>query len=61
MVGGQARFVCVDGPEFDGHQVDFANMMLRLGAYKQIENVAHDHCHLEQAARALTAGKAGAV
>ena len=31
-VGGEAKFVCVDGPEFDGHEVDFDNMMARLGA-----------------------------
>jgi ferredoxin--NADP+ reductase len=58
IVGGQARFVCVDGPEFDGHKVDFDNMMLRLGAYKRIESVAHENCHLELAARALAARKA---
>lgn len=46
-VGGQTRFVCVDGPEFDGHQVDFDNMMQRLNAYKGQEQVAHDRCHLE--------------
>lgn len=33
-VGGETKFVCVDGPEFDGHLVDFDNMMRRLGAYK---------------------------
>jgi ferredoxin--NADP+ reductase len=32
-VGGQTRFVCVDGPEFDAHQVDFDEMMMRLKAY----------------------------
>lgn len=32
-VGGKTRFVCVDGPEFDAHQVDFDEMMLRLRAY----------------------------
>lgn len=32
-VGGRTRFVCVDGPEFDAHQVDFDEMMLRLRAY----------------------------
>ena len=37
-VGGETKFVCVDGPEFDGHQVDFDNMMKRLGAYKQHED-----------------------
>lgn len=33
-VGGEVRFVCVDGPEFDGHKVDFDNMMSRLQSYK---------------------------
>lgn len=32
-VGGRTRFVCVDGPEFDAHQVDFDEMMTRLKAY----------------------------
>lgn len=32
-VGGRTRFVCVDGPEFDAHQVDFDEMLMRLKAY----------------------------
>ena len=36
-VGGQTKFVCVDGPEFDAHQVDFDNMMKRGGAYRPQE------------------------
>jgi ferredoxin--NADP+ reductase len=32
-VGGQTKFACVDGPEFDGHQVDYDELMLRLQAY----------------------------
>jgi ferredoxin/flavodoxin---NADP+ reductase len=36
-VGGETRFSCVDGPEFDGHQVDFEMLTERLGAYKQEE------------------------
>lgn len=32
-VGGKMRFVCVDGPEFDAHQVDFDEMMMRMKAY----------------------------
>mgnify|MGYP000809621274 FL=1 len=36
-VGGKTKFVCVDGPEFDAHQVDFDEMIMRLGAYKDIE------------------------
>jgi ferredoxin--NADP+ reductase len=46
-VGGQTRFVCVDGPEFDGHAVDFDNMITRLGSYKPYEDEAHEQCHLE--------------
>ena len=32
-VGGKTKFVCIDGPEFDAHQVDFDEMILRLSAY----------------------------
>ena len=37
-VGGETKFVCVDGPEFDAHQVDFDNFILRLGAFKREES-----------------------
>jgi ferredoxin--NADP+ reductase len=40
-VGGKTKFVCVDGPEFDGHEVNFDLMMKRLGAYKAQEQRAH--------------------
>jgi ferredoxin--NADP+ reductase len=46
-VGGETKFVCVDGPEFDGHLVDFDNMIQRLGAYKTQEQAAHT-CNLEK-------------
>ncbi|PNE29382.1 ferredoxin-NADP reductase [Tannerella sp. oral taxon 808] len=36
-VGGHTKFVCVDGPEFDAHQVDFDEMMMRLRSYKDEE------------------------
>jgi len=36
-VGNETRFACVDGPEFDGHQVDFEVLMDRLGTYRQYE------------------------
>ena len=36
-VGGKTRFTCVEGPEFDAHQVDFAEAMRRQGMYKTIE------------------------
>jgi ferredoxin/flavodoxin---NADP+ reductase len=46
-IGKEIKFVCVDGPEFDGHLVDFDNMMARLNSYKQIERDSHS-CFLEQ-------------
>ncbi|KAA6334242.1 Glutamate synthase [NADPH] small chain [termite gut metagenome] len=36
-VGGKTQFVCVDGPEFDGHQVDFDEMLKRMGAFRTFE------------------------
>lgn len=36
-VGGKTKFVCIDGPEFNAHEVDFDEMMMRLGGYKNIE------------------------
>lgn len=47
-VGGQSKFVCVDGPEFDGHLVDFDNMMQRLRTYKDHEEAAHQQCRLDE-------------
>ncbi len=46
-VGGEVKFVCVDGPEFDGHQVDFDNMMARLNSFKEIEQEKHK-CYLDK-------------
>ena len=46
-VDGKAKFVCVDGPEFDGHKVDFDNMMARLNSYVKIERKKHE-CYLEK-------------
>ena len=40
-VGGKTRFVCVDGPEFDAHEVDFDELLSRLGAYKEEEAAAY--------------------
>ena len=45
LVGGEMRFACVDGPEFDGHKVDFGNLMDRLSTYREHE--AAD-CRLKQ-------------
>ena len=41
-IGGETKFVCVDGPEFDGHKVNFDLMMRRLGAYKAQEQRAYE-------------------
>lgn len=48
-VGNEVKFVCVDGPEFDAHEVDFDNMMLRLKSYKKQEHDANHVCNLEKA------------
>jgi ferredoxin--NADP+ reductase len=53
-VGNKTKFVCVDGPEFDGHAVDFDNLMKRLRAYKPQEDEAHHKCHIELAARKVS-------
>ena len=45
-VGNKVKFVCVDGPEFDGHKVDFDNMINRLNSYKEIERDVHN-CYLD--------------
>lgn len=42
-VGGQTKFVCVDGPEFDGHQVDFDEMLKRLAAFRKEEREELEH------------------
>ena len=48
-VGGKTRFACVDGPEFDGHKVDYDELMLRLQAYCEDEKKCYnDYCILER-------------
>lgn len=48
-VGGETKFACVDGPEFDGHQVDFPELRRRLGAFREQEKTSFDKyrcsCH----------------
>ena len=43
-VGGETKFACVDGPEFDGHQVDFKELSARLGTYRTFEAAALERC-----------------
>jgi ferredoxin--NADP+ reductase len=46
-VGGKTKFACVDGPEFDGHQVDFTEAMARGAIYKPFERAEHEKvCNL---------------
>ena len=46
-VGGKTKFACVDGPDFDGHLVDFDEVIRRAGTYKAEEAKARDaHCNL---------------
>ncbi len=54
-VDGKTKFACVDGPEFDGHKVDFAELMNRNGIYHEREaEVAKDHvCRIEAMGKAL--------
>jgi ferredoxin/flavodoxin---NADP+ reductase len=42
-VGGETKFACVDGPEFDGHQVDYDELIMRLQAYQEEERESHKH------------------
>lgn len=53
-VGGKTRFVCVDGPEFDGHAVDFKELIDRQRIYLPEEKEAYDHycsCRQQQVRR----------
>lgn len=46
-VGGKTKFACIDGPEFDGHEVDFDEVMARATIYKPFERKAHEEiCNL---------------
>lgn len=46
-VGGKTKFACVDGPDFDGHEVDFDEAMARGGMYKEFERHAYEEtCNL---------------
>ncbi|MDQ2087551.1 sulfide/dihydroorotate dehydrogenase-like FAD/NAD-binding protein [Herbivorax sp. ANBcel31] len=39
-VGGETKFACIDGPDFDGHKIDFDEAMRRQGMYKKLETTA---------------------
>ena len=46
-VGGETKFVCVDGPEFDGHKVDFKNLIARLNSFRHQEYHSSMECRLQ--------------
>ena len=47
-VGGETKFACVDGPDFDGHLVDFDLAMRRQAMYKEKERKACEDCNLNK-------------
>jgi NAD(P)H-flavin reductase len=58
-VDGKTKFVCVDGPEFDAHQVDFDLLMKRLRMYLPEEQVARERFMASHECRALAGGARG--
>ena len=54
-VGGEVKFACVDGPEFDGHKVDFAELMSRNSTYRgrEAEVTEHHACRMEAMGKQL--------
>ncbi|MBQ2905480.1 MAG: sulfide/dihydroorotate dehydrogenase-like FAD/NAD-binding protein, partial [Peptococcaceae bacterium] len=48
-VGGKTKFACVDGPDFDGHEVDFDELMRRNTSHKAQETHDREHCRLRGA------------
>ena len=55
-VGGKTVYACVDGPEFDAHQVDFRELSDRLGTYREFETHGTEVAH-----RRLAAAEEGAA
>ncbi|HOZ49289.1 MAG TPA: NADPH-dependent glutamate synthase [Candidatus Hydrogenedentes bacterium] len=61
-VAGETKYACVDGPEFDGLEVDFAELMARQGAYRSEEQrpvEPEEECRLEKQVAEMEAAKAG--
>jgi len=59
-IGNEIKFACVDGPDFDGHKVDFNDLMMRLKRYAEEEKVELDrwseNCRMMQRARPVLRG-----
>lgn len=56
-VGGEIKFACVDGPDFDGHQVDYDELMKRNGTYRDFEEHDRSNCRMFKAADQLGGAK----
>jgi NAD(P)H-flavin reductase len=60
-IGDRVKFACVDGPDFDGHEVDFDDLMARLARFRDIERTSlerwQESCRLSEQARAEPAAK----
>lgn len=52
-VGGKIKFACVDGPDFDGHKVDFNELIKRNSTYRDFEAHDREHCRMYKAAEQL--------
>jgi ferredoxin--NADP+ reductase len=59
-VAGETKFACVDGPEFDGHKIDFDLLADRLETYREFERES-DHCCQREAARRLANAHTDAI
>lgn len=57
-IGGKTKFVCIDGPEFDGDLVDWDEMMKRMGTFKGVEKEEMEHYeqHLHHGGETKTCG-----
>ena len=57
-VGGKIKFACVDGPDFDGHEVDYDELMIRNAVYRQQEASSKERhaCHMQKMADAMKGG-----
>jgi ferredoxin--NADP+ reductase len=58
-VGGEMKFACVDGPEFDGHEVDFQELKQRLAAYKSEERLSMELFEKSRGESASCSGSCG--
>jgi ferredoxin--NADP+ reductase len=57
IVGGSSKYACVDGPDFDGHQVDWKNLFARKGAYVPDENMAYQFHQMRSDGAPIDEGK----